>query len=83
MEIILSERDNELILLELFKFSPKCATSADVKWCCTVKSCRAKIYVDESRKVILKLDAEHNPKISIEIHILSNSVKRLTTKDIS
>jgi hypothetical protein len=50
MEVIFSERGKELILLESFKYSKKSATKQGVKWCCTVKSCNTKIYVDESRR---------------------------------
>jgi hypothetical protein len=50
MEGIFSERGKELILLESFKYSKTSVTKQGVKWCCTVKSCNAKVYVDESRR---------------------------------
>jgi hypothetical protein len=44
MEVIFSERGKELIHLESFKYTKKSATKQGVKWCCTVKSCNARIY---------------------------------------
>jgi hypothetical protein len=56
-----------------------------VKWCCTVKSCNAKIYVDESRKVLLKSDGVHNHEVckNLKRNIITNSLKRKATEDLS
>jgi hypothetical protein len=46
-----------------FKYSGKSTAKQGVKWCYTVKTCNAKIYVNESRKVLLKSDGLHNHEV--------------------
>lgn len=84
MEFVLSERGKELILLDSFKFYQKNVTTSGVKWCCTVKTCNAKIYVCQNKKVILKREDMHNHLVSQRLsrQIVSNSVKRKAAEDI-
>jgi hypothetical protein len=50
-----------------------------------VKSCNAKIYVDESQKVLLKSDGVHNHEVckNLERNIITNSLKRKANEELS
>jgi hypothetical protein len=53
---VFSKRGGEFILLESFKYVhtlKKVLPKQGVNWCCTLKSCNVKIYVNASRNVFV------------------------------
>jgi hypothetical protein len=82
MYSILSEKGKKLLIVEDFKFYRVNPTKNGVKWRCVQKSCRTKLYVDESDTVILSKDGDHNHSKEEKLvqQMVSNGVKRKATE---
>lgn len=81
---MLSEKGKQLIIFEGYKFRNSGITTNGIRWKCTVKSCNAKIYVDEDKTVILKNCAVHNHERCKNLvrQIISNAAKRRATESM-
>ncbi len=82
---MLSEKGKQLIVYKNFKYRKEYETQEGMKWRCTKKNCKGKMYVAEDGKTILKEDFEHNhePDQSLHRQIISNSVKRKAAEEMT
>lgn len=84
MDSMYSEKGKPLKVLEGFKFRRAKETQKGVVWRCTVKSCKVRLYTDDSESEVLELVNchSHEPSSNIVREQISNSVKRKATSDI-
>lgn len=86
MEFMYSQRGKKLILHGGFKFykEKKVERVEGWKWRCTVKQCKAKLYVNRDESAILKDESVHNHVQNQKLarQVLASTVRRKAREDV-